>query len=117
MSKKVNKGNIVNGGTQYVGNQAIGDHARANWTAPAPGTDVRDLLANVEALLSEHEARLPEHAAASAELGDLKRELAAEQPTPSAMKRALDGLATFAKPVAPLVSAVAELAKAIHGSG
>jgi ABC-type transporter Mla subunit MlaD len=115
MSKepKVNKGNVVSGGQQIVFNQASGDRATANWNSP----DVRSLLAQIESLLGEHEARLPEHAAASAELGDLKQELAAQPPSPSVVKRALDGLATFTKPVTPLVSAVAQLAQAIHGGG
>jgi hypothetical protein len=114
MSKKVNKGNVVSGGSQTVYNQAVGDGAQAHWHAPA---QVPGLLAQVEALLTEHESELPDLTAARAELGDLKQELAAGQPAPSVLKRALDGLATFAKPVTPLVSAVAQLAQAIHGGG
>jgi hypothetical protein len=111
MPKKVNKGNIVTGGVQYVGNQAIGGHAQANWNTSRE--DVTALLTRIETLLAE--SRLPEHAAAKAELDDLKQELAAEHPRQSVVKRALEGLAMFAKPVTPLVSAVAQLAEAVHG--
>jgi hypothetical protein len=109
MPKKVNKGNMVTGGVQYVGNQAIGDHAQANWNSSRE--DVTALLTHVETLL----AAVPEHAAAQAELDDLKQELAAEHPKQSVVKRALHELATFAKPVTPLVTAVAQLAQAVRG--
>jgi hypothetical protein len=113
MSKKVNKGNSVSGGQQIVYNQAVGDGAQAHWHAPAR---VPGLLAHVEALLTGHESELPDLTAARAELNDLKQELAGAS-RPSVVKRALDGLNTFAKPVTPLVSAVAQLTQAIHGGG
>lgn len=111
-----NYGIQQSGGTSNVGNQAVGPNARAishglRFTAPA-GTG--DLLAELMTLLDRHRAELPGTAVSTAE--ELTDELAKTEPDRGVLTRTLDRLTALVKPVAPLVTTVAELTKAISAA-
>ncbi|BFV59911.1 hypothetical protein KCMC57_up50150 [Kitasatospora sp. CMC57] len=109
------------GGHSQVGNQAIGQHARA-LSGPVGfqnlAVDHRalavELLATVERLLAEHRAELPDGGAPELEVRRLREELAEPSPEPGVLRRALDRLTAIAAPIAPLAVAVAELTGAVQ---
>ncbi|HEV8561121.1 MAG TPA: hypothetical protein VGR06_32755 [Actinophytocola sp.] len=111
-----NYGIQQSGGTMNVGNQAVGQNARATshgqqFTAP---TNTTELLTELMTLLDRHSAELPGTAVATAEI--LHDELTKPQPDPGVVSRILDRLTTLVKPVTPLVNTVAELTKAINAA-
>ncbi|WP_405770956.1 hypothetical protein [Streptomyces sp. NBC_01538] len=116
----VNNGLVINGGTHYVGNQAIGNHAQAFSGSvtlqPQAAARTAELLALVEQLLSEHQASLTDPEATTRELRRLREELDEEEPQPTVLRRALDRLTEFVQPVTPLVVAVGELAQTVRGA-
>ncbi|CAL9281090.1 MULTISPECIES: DUF5955 family protein [unclassified Streptomyces] len=108
------------GGHSSVANQAVGPHARAvagHIALHAPGEDqraqVERLIGLVERLLEEHRAELPDQEAPRVELRRLREELEEGEPEPGVVRRALNRLAAFAEPAAPVAAAVAELTRAI----
>ncbi|MEY9995388.1 hypothetical protein ABIE67_007420 [Streptomyces sp. V4I8] len=118
----VNKGVMISGGTQYVGNQAVGDGAQASSGAvsfqtqdPEQAARTAQLLAVVERLLEEHRTALADPDATSRELRRLREELQEEEPQPTVLRRALHRLNEFVQPVAPLVVAVGQLAQSVQG--
>jgi hypothetical protein len=109
------------GGHSSVGNQAVGPGARAvagRVTVQAPSADqraeVEALLLLVERLLDEHRAVLPDQESPRTELRRLREELDEETPEPGVVRRALERLALFAQPAAPLAAAVAELTRVVQ---
>jgi hypothetical protein len=120
----VNNGLAINGGTHYVGNQAIGHRAQAFSGSvgfqpqdPAQAAArTAELLVYVEQLLSEHRAALADPDATTRELRRLREELDEEEPQPPVLRRALDRLTEFVQPVTPLVVAVGELAQTVRGT-
>ncbi|MDT9686550.1 DUF5955 family protein [Streptomyces sp. TRM76323] len=120
-SRVLNFGVQQYGGQSSVGNQAVGPNARAvagRITVQAPGADqlarVDELILLVERLLEEHRAALPDQEAPRVELRRLREELAEDSPEPGVVRRALDRLAAFAEPAAPLAAAVAELSRLVQ---
>jgi hypothetical protein len=119
----VNNGLVINGGTHYVGNQAIGDHAQAfsgsvafqPQDAERAAARLSELLVQVEQLLSEHREALADPDATTRELRRLREELDEEEPEPTVLRRALDRLTAFVQPVTPLAIAVGELAQTVRG--
>jgi hypothetical protein len=112
-----NYGIQQSGGTMNVGNQAVGEGARATshgqeFTAGA--TDLAALLGELMTLLDRHRAELPGTAVATAEI--LRDELTKPRPDRNVLARILDRLTTLVKPVTPLVTTVAELTKAIDAA-
>lgn len=110
------------GGHSQVGNQAIGQHARAiagqvgfQQSADDQRALAVELLATVERLLTEHRAELPDGDAPQLEVRRLREELAEQEPEPGMLRRSLDRLAVIATPVAPLAVAVGELTTAVRG--
>ncbi|URM92316.1 DUF5955 family protein [Streptomyces sp. MRC013] len=108
------------GGHSSVVNQAVGQNARAvagDITVHAPGTEQRvrvdELIRLVERLLEEHRAALPDQEAPRVELRRLREELDEGGPEPGVVRRALNRLAQFAEPAAPVAAAVAELTRAV----
>ncbi|MCP9988998.1 DUF5955 family protein [Streptomyces sudanensis] len=108
------------GGHSSVANQAVGPGARAvagDITVHAPGTGerarVEELIRLVERLLEEHREALPDREAPRVELRRLREELDEDEPEPGVVRRALNRLAGFAEPVAPVAAAVAELTRAV----
>jgi hypothetical protein len=119
----VNNGLVINGGTHYVGNQAVGHGAQAfsgsvAFQPPDPEQAARtaELLVHVERLLTEHRAALADPDATTRELRRLREELDEDEPQPTVLQRALDRLNTFVQPVTPLVVAVGELARSVQGA-
>lgn len=119
----VNNGLVVQGGTHYVGNQAIGHRAQAfsgsvSFQQQDSGQAARtaELLAYVEQLLEEHRSALADPDATTRELRRLREELDEEEPQPPVLRRALDRLTSFVQPVTPLVVAVGELATTVRGT-
>ena len=117
----VNNGIVISGGSHYVGNQAVGHRAQAfsgsvSFPAQDAGQASRtgELLAQVERLLQEHRAALADPDATDRELRRLREELEEEEPQPSVLRRALDRLTAFVQPVAPLVTAVGQLAQSVQ---
>ncbi|MFD6315936.1 DUF5955 family protein [Streptomyces nigra] len=117
----VNNGIVISGGSHYVGNQAVGHRAQAfsgsvSFPAQDAGQAARTaaLLAQVERLLQEHRAALADPDATDRELRRLREELEEEEPQPSVLRRALDRLTAFVQPVAPLVTAVGQLAQSVQ---
>ncbi|NEA98124.1 DUF5955 family protein [Streptomyces sp. SID13726] len=114
----VNNGLMISGGTHYVGNQAIGDHARAFSGSvsfqPADAERTAELLTQVERLLAEHRAALADPEATTRELRRLREELDEDEPQPSVLRRALTRLTEFVQPVPPLVLAVGQLAQSVQ---
>ena len=117
----VNNGIVISGGSHYVGNQAVGHRAQAfsgsvSFPAQDAGQAARtgELLAQVERLLQEHRAALADPDATDRELRRLREELEEEEPQPSVLRRALDRLTAFVQPVAPLVTAVGQLAQSVQ---
>ncbi|MFF8387812.1 DUF5955 family protein [Streptomyces kanasensis] len=109
------------GGQSSVGNQAIGPGARAvagHVSVHAPSADqraeVEALLLLVERLLDEHRAALPDQESPRTELRRLREELEEGEPEPGVVRRALERLALFAQPAAPLAAAVAELTRVVQ---
>ena len=115
----VNNGLMISGGTHYVGNQAIGDHAQAFSGSvsfqPQDPERTAELLALVERLLVEHRAALADPDATDRELRRLREELDEAEPQPTVLRRALDRLNEFVQPVTPLVVAVGQLAQSVQG--
>lgn len=119
----VNNGLVINGGTHYVGNQAIGDRAQAfsgsvsfQTQDPAQAARTAELLVYVEQLLEEHRSALADPEGTTRELRRLREELEEEEPQPTVLRRALDRLTEFVQPVTPLVVAVGELAQTVRGT-
>ncbi len=67
----------------------------------------------MERLLEEHREALPDREAPRVELRRLREELDEDEPEPGVVRRALNRLAGFAEPVAPVAAAVAELTRAV----
>ncbi|MEV7284357.1 DUF5955 family protein [Streptomyces sp. NPDC093252] len=118
----VNHGVVIQGGTHYVGNQAVGHRAQAfsgtvgfQQHGGADAARTAELLALVERLLEEHRDALADPDAGTRELRRLREELDEEEPQPTVLRRALDRLTAFAQPVAPLAVAVGELSTAVRG--
>ncbi|MFI0509821.1 anion-transporting ArsA/GET3 family ATPase [Streptomyces canus] len=115
----VNNGVMISGGTHYVGNQAVGDHAQAFSGSvsfqPQDAERTAELLAYVERLLEEHRALLTDPDATTRELRRLREELDEPEPQPTVLRRALDRLNEFVQPVTPLVVAVGQLAQSVQG--
>ncbi|MDH6213404.1 DUF5955 family protein [Streptomyces pseudovenezuelae] len=118
----VNNGVVINGGTHYVGNQAVGHGAQAfSGSVSFQPQDTEQsartaqLLAHVEQLLTEHRAALADPEATTRELRRLREELDEEEPQPTVLRRALDRLNAFVQPVTPLVVAVGQLAQSVQG--
>ncbi|WP_320773715.1 DUF5955 family protein [Streptomyces sp. CRN 30] len=118
----VNNGLVINGGTHYVGNQAVGQNARAfSGAVSFPPQDAgqaartAELLAQVERLLEEHRAALADPDAVGRELGRLREELDEAEPQPTVLRRALGRITEFVQPVGPLVTAVGQLAASVQG--
>ncbi|RJQ77229.1 hypothetical protein D5S17_16105 [Pseudonocardiaceae bacterium YIM PH 21723] len=104
----INYGYQQSGGTAHIGNQAIGHGATANSGPPA---QLVGLLDELSRLVEENRERLPAEAEVSARI--LREELAAEQPNRSLVSRMISSLSDLVKPVAPLATTVAEIAKAV----
>ncbi|SES30060.1 hypothetical protein [Lentzea albida] len=112
-----NYGIQQSGGVSNVGNQAVGQNARATshglqFTA-SPATN--ELVAELMALLERHRAELPDEATEVAE--ELQDELESPEPDRGVIARVLERLNTMVKPVAPLVETVGELTKAVESFG
>lgn len=112
-----NYGIQQSGGVSNVGNQAVGQHARAvshglTFTA-APGN--AELMTQLMALLESHRAEVPDEAVEVAE--ELQDELDSPEPDRGVIARMLERLNNMVKPVAPLVDTVGELTKSIEGFG
>ncbi|MEH0420392.1 hypothetical protein [Streptomyces sp. B21-083] len=120
----VNNGLVINGGTHYVGNQAIGNQAQAfsgtvafqPQDAEQAAVRTAELLALVTQLLTEHRAALADPEATTRELRRLREELAEAEPQPTVLRRALTRLTEFVQPVTPLVVAVGELTQSVRGA-
>jgi Family of unknown function (DUF5955) len=119
----VNNGIVINGGTHYVGNQAVGDRAQAfSGSVALPSQDtgeraqVVQLLGHIERLLQDHRAALAEPEATARELRRLREELDEDEPQPPVLRRAIDRLTAFVQPVTPLVVAVGQLAQSVMGT-
>ncbi len=119
----VNNGLVVQGGTHYVGNQAIGQRAQAfsgsvSFQQQDSGQAARtaELLTYVEQLLEEHRSALADPDGTTRELRRLREELDEEEPQAPVLRRALDRLTAFVQPVTPLVVAVGELATTVRGT-
>ncbi|ELP66964.1 DUF5955 family protein [Streptomyces turgidiscabies] len=120
----VNNGLVINGGTHYVGNQAIGNQAQAfsgsvafqPQDAAQTAARTAELLALIEQLLSEHRESLPDPESTTRELRRLREELDEEEPQPTVLRRALARLTDFVQPVTPLVVAVGELTQTVRGA-
>ncbi|MCQ0021668.1 DUF5955 family protein [Streptomyces somaliensis DSM 40738] len=67
----------------------------------------------MERLLEEHQAALSDREAPRVELRRLREELEESEPEPGVVRRALNRLAQFAEPAAPVAAAVAELTRAV----
>ena len=115
-----NYGIQQSGGVSNVGNQAVGQNARAvshglTFTA-APQTG--ELMTQLMALLERHRAELPddgEEAVAAAE--ELQDELDSPEPDRGVIARTLERLNAMVRPVTPLVETASELTKAIESFG
>ena len=120
----VNNGLVINGGTHYVGNQAIGHQAQAfsgsvsfqPQDAEQTAARMSELIVRVEQLLSEHREALADPEATTRELRRLREELDEAEPEPTVLRRALDRLTAFVQPVTPLAVAVGELAQTVRGA-
>ena len=118
-----NNGIVINGGTHYVGNQAVGHRAQAFSGSvafqpqdAAQAALTSQLLVQVERLLQEHRSALADPDATSRELRRLREELDEEEPQPTVLRRALDRLNEFVQPVTPLVVAVGQLTQSVQAS-
>ncbi|MEU9334092.1 DUF5955 family protein [Streptomyces sp. NPDC048290] len=118
----VNNGVVIQGGTHYVGNQAVGHRAQAfSGSVSFQRQDgdgaarTAELLALVERLLEEHRDALADPDATTRELRRLREELDEEEPQPTVLRRALDRLTAFTEPIAPLAVAVGELSTMVRG--
>ncbi|MEU3986734.1 hypothetical protein AB0F77_42890 [Streptomyces sp. NPDC026672] len=119
----VNNGVVISGGTQYVGNQAVGHRAQAfsgsvsfQHQDPAQAERTAELLSRVEQLVAEHRSALADPDATDRELRRLREELDEAEPQPTVLGRALERLTAFVQPVAPLVVAVGELTQSVRGA-
>ena len=111
-----NYGIQQSGGVSNVGNQAVGQHARAishglQFTA-SPATT--ELMAELKALLEQHRAELPDEVDEAA--GELQDELDSPEPDRGVIARALERINNMVKPVAPLVETVGELSNAVESA-
>ncbi|MFD4635933.1 DUF5955 family protein [Lentzea sp. NPDC058436] len=105
------------GGVSNVGNQAVGQNARAishglQFTA-SPATN--ELVAELMTLLERHRAELPDEVDEAAE--ELQDELESPEPDKGVIARVLERINGMVKPVAPLVETVGELTKAVESFG
>ncbi|MFE5207102.1 hypothetical protein [Streptomyces sp. NPDC056600] len=120
---QVNHGIQQYGGHSQVGNQAVGQGARAEAGQVAVGAAftgeqsarVEELLTRIELLLDQHQDELADTGAPRVELRRLREELAESEPQPGVLRRALDRLTAIAEPVVPLATAVGELARLVQG--
>ncbi|MDX3658918.1 hypothetical protein PV646_16570 [Streptomyces sp. ID05-26A] len=108
-----NYGIQQSGGVSNVGNQAVGQHARAishglRFTA-APATN--ELVTQLMTLLERHREELPD--AVDETAAELQDELESPEPDRGVIARVLERLNGMVKPVAPLVETVGELTKAV----
>ncbi|MGW6443439.1 hypothetical protein [Lentzea sp. NPDC055074] len=104
------------GGVSNVGNQAIGQHARAishglQFTA---GPATTELMTQLMTQLEQHRAELPDSVDEAA--GELQDELESPEPDRGVIARVLERLNGMVKPVAPLVETVGELTKAVDSA-
>ncbi|WP_441246680.1 DUF5955 family protein [Kitasatospora sp. McL0602] len=111
------------GGHSQVGNQAVGTGARAvagqigfQTALPDQRADVGELIALIRQLLADHQAVLPDQGATQVELRRIQEELEEAEPQPGLLRRSLDRISSFVQPVAPLVTAVAQLTQALQGT-
>ncbi|GGU73839.1 hypothetical protein [Lentzea flava] len=112
----LNQGIIQTGGVSNIGNQAVGQNARAvshglSFTAAPANTE---LMTQLMALLERHSAEVPEETVEVAE--ELQDELDAPEPDRGVIARMLERLTNLVKPVAPLVEAVGELTKSVNSA-
>lgn len=117
-----NYGIQQSGGVSNVGNQAVGQNARAvshglSFTA-APGNS--ELMAQLMELLERHRAELPDpdgpDGSAVEVAEELQDELDSEEPDRGVIARTLERLTNMVRPVAPLVETVGELTKAVDSA-
>ncbi|MFD5830084.1 hypothetical protein [Lentzea sp. NPDC060358] len=112
-----NHGIQQSGGVSNVGNQAVGQNARAishglRFTVTPATTD---LVTELKALLERHRAELPGTADEAVEAAEeLEDELDSPEPDRSVVARVLQRLNAMVKPVAPLVETVGELTNAVE---
>ncbi|GAA2265127.1 hypothetical protein GCM10010145_43370 [Streptomyces ruber] len=115
----VNNGIMISGGTHYVGNQAVGDRAQAFSGSvsfqPRDNERTAELIGRVEQLLDAHRAELGDPEGTAQELSRLREELAAPATPPTVLQRTLERLTALVEPVAPLVTAVGQLAQSVQG--
>jgi hypothetical protein len=116
-----NYGIQQSGGVSNVGNQAVGQNARAvshglSFTAAPDSSELMtQLMAQLTTLLERHRAEVPDAAAEVAE--ELQDELDSPEPDRGVIARMLERLNNMVKPVAPLVETVGELTKSIEAFG
>ncbi|SFR03743.1 hypothetical protein SAMN04488564_102381 [Lentzea waywayandensis] len=111
-----NYGIQQSGGVSNVGNQAVGENARAishgqHFTA-APATN--ELVTELMTLLQRHREELPDAVDEVAE--ELQDELDSPEPDRGVIARTLERLNNMVRPVAPLVETVGELTKAVDSA-
>ena len=111
-----NYGIQQSGGVSNVGNQAVGQNARAishglQFTA-APANN--ELVTELMTLLERHRAELPDEVDEAAE--ELQDELDSPEPDRGVIARTLERLNNMVRPVAPLVETVGELTKAVDSA-
>ncbi|WP_020671554.1 hypothetical protein [Amycolatopsis nigrescens] len=116
-----NYGIQQSGGQSTVGNQAVGPNARvvsgdvqvaSQFSDPAGRTT--ELLDRVSELLDAHHEQLPGTTIATAEI--LRDELGQAKPDRGVVGRLLEKLTELVRPVAPLLSTVTELTKAVDSA-
>lgn len=120
-----NYGIQQSGGVSNVGNQAVGQNARAishgqSFTAaPATGEQLTgELMTQLMALLEHHRAELPDTAAEQADeaAAELQDELESDEPDRGVIARTLERITNLVRPVTPLVETVGELTKAVDSA-
>lgn len=114
-----NYGIQQSGGVSNVGNQAVGQNARAishglSFTA-APATG--ELMAQLTTLLERHRAELPDTAEEAGEaVAELQDELESDEPDRGVIARTLERITNLVRPVTPLVETVGELTQAVDSA-
>ena len=118
-----NYGIQQSGGVSNVGNQAVGQNARAishglSFTAaPATGEQTGELMTQLMALLERHRAELPDTADEADEAAaELQDELESDEPDRGVIARTLERITNLVRPVTPLVETVGELTKAVDSA-